>query len=281
MGIYKPKETSREVDYSRLLFSHRDVTVYDYPFFHGCIDNYLPSQSYRYLLQDFPKQALYINYGARGAMDNDDPRLKNFWSKNPFSKSLLDFFSSETFLEDLQKFVMPAVPRERGYSDQRSWYYVNDWSKARKLTDKTPINATFKFSPLTPGEWIPPHTDNPGKLLSILLYFAESDWRESYGGGTEIYEPKHALLKHNWRNIEMPFELMKRWRTFAFLPNRLVFFLKSSNSWHGVSPVVCPEGRSRKSLLITLYASDFQTEMTIHRTARALIRSWMRFKGYP
>ena len=152
MGIYKPKETSREVDYSRLLFSHRDVTVYDYPFFHGCIDNYLPSQSYRYLLQDFPKQALYINYGARGAMDNDDPRLKNFWSKNPFSKSLLDFFSSETFLEDLQKFVMPAVPHERGYSDQRSWHYVNDWSKARGLTDKTPIKATFKFSQLTPGE---------------------------------------------------------------------------------------------------------------------------------
>src|SRR5206468_13113256 len=84
-------------------------------------------------LQDFPKQALYINYGARGAMDNDDPRLKNFWSKNPFSKSLLDFFSSETFLEDLQKFVMPVVPHERGYSDQRSWHYVNDWSKARGL----------------------------------------------------------------------------------------------------------------------------------------------------
>src|SRR5437773_6544283 len=97
MGIYKPKETSREVDYSRLLFSHRDVTVYDDPFFHGCIDNYLPSQSYRYLLQDFPKQALYINYGARGAMDNDDPRLKNFWSKNRSAKAYWIFLVPRHF----------------------------------------------------------------------------------------------------------------------------------------------------------------------------------------
>jgi len=213
-------------------------------------------------------------------LDSENPRLKDFWSKNPICKSLLDFFTSGTFFGDLQKFMMPVILRDRGYADQRNWYYVSDWSKVSRSTDGTPIRVTFKFSRLTPGQWIPPHTDNPTKLLSILIYFAEPDWCDSYGGGTEIYEPKYAALKNNWRNVEMPFELMNRWRTFAFVPNRLVFFPKSKNSWHGVSPLACPAGRSRKSLLITLHNSVFRETIT-HTIARKLIRAWMRLKGYP
>jgi hypothetical protein len=78
----------------------------------------------------------------------------------------------------------------------------------------------------------------------------------------------------------MPFETMHCRRTLAFLPNRLVFFMKSKNSWHGVSPLSFPEGKSRKSLLVTLYDGPYQPENRMHATARSLIRAWMRLKGY-
>ncbi len=156
---------------------------------------------------------------------------------------------------------------------------MSDWSKAPRSKDVTPIKVTFKFSRLALGEWIEPHTDNPCKLLSLLLYLAGSDWRESYGGGTEIYEPKYAVLKNNWRNIPTPFGLMNRWRTFAFVPNRLILFLKSKNSWHGVSPLTCPKGGSRKSLLITIHDDISQKERAINRAASGVVRTLMWLKS--
>lgn len=145
MGIYRPKMWD-EADYRRLLFTNSAVTVYDYPFFHGCIDNYLPDQGYQDLVKTFPKEILHINYTPKATLDSDNPRLKDLWSKNPFWKSLLDFFTARAFVEDLQKFIMPAVIRDRGYSDQRDWYCVNDWSKAPSSAAATPIKVTFKFS---------------------------------------------------------------------------------------------------------------------------------------
>jgi len=279
MEAQKLVGTRDEIDCSPLLFTHRDVATYQYPFFHGCIENYLPEQAYQSLLENFPKETLHINYSPENTLGRDNPRLKDFWQASPFCKTLVDFFTSETFLKDLRKFIGPAAALQRGYSDHPDWYYVSEWSKAAKSTDAKPIRVTFKFSRLTSGEWIPPHTDNPCKLFSLLIYFAGSNWRESYGGGTEIYEPKFAALKNNWRNIEMPFELMNRRRTFVFLPNRLVFFLKSKNSWHGVSPLACPAGAFRNSLLITFHDRAFQAENSIHTMARNFIRGWMRLKG--
>ena len=280
MGLYRPKETRHEVDYSRLLFRNRAAAVYDQPFFHGCIDNYLPDHIYQDLLETFPKETLRINYSAKATLDSDSARLKSFWLESPFCKDLLNFFASETFLQDTKAFLAPTLVRERGYYEQRGWYYVSEWSKASRLNDATPVKITFKFSRLTRDGWVPPHTDNPCKLLSILLYFGEDHWSESYGGGTEIYEPKITLLKNNWRGFEAPFEWMNCSRTFAFVPNRLVFVLKSKNSWHGVSPLACPEGSSRKSLLITLHDRAYEKETTLHKTARGAVRTWMRLKGY-
>jgi hypothetical protein len=270
-----------EVDYSSLLFSRRDVAAYDSPFFHGCIDNYLPEQVYQSLLQNFPDKTLHVNYSAENTLGSGHPRLMDFWRASPFCKNLLSFFTSAAFLHDLKNFVTPVLRRERGCTDQSEWYYINNWSGVTADRERKPLRVTFKFSRLTSREWIPPHTDNPCKLFSFVLYFAESDWRESYGGGTEIYESKIAALKNNWRNLEIPFEFMRRPRTFAFLPNRLVFLMKSSNSWHGVSPLACPEKGSRKSLLVTFHDSPYQPENRMHTTARSLIRTWMQLKGYP
>jgi hypothetical protein len=61
-GDISSEETRDKVDYGPLLFTNRDVTVYDYPFSRGCIDNYLPDQIYQELLKAFPTEAIHINY---------------------------------------------------------------------------------------------------------------------------------------------------------------------------------------------------------------------------
>ena len=69
MVSHQHRATRDEIDYSRLFFTHRDVTVYNHPFFHGCIDDYLPDVLYRQLLEMFPKETLHINYRAKATLD--------------------------------------------------------------------------------------------------------------------------------------------------------------------------------------------------------------------
>lgn len=204
----------------------------------------------------FPEKTLFLNYDPKSIYDNNNPIFKEFFLINKPYKSLMDFFISDLFLKDLQQFTMPAVISARGNSGLRDWYYTHDWSKTPGSKDVTPIKVTMKFSHLTKDSWIQPHTDNPSKILTVLLYFAEHDWLESYGGGTEIYVPKFSVLNKNWHNIDAPFELMNLWHTFKFVPNRLVFFVKSNNSWHGLSAINCPEDKLRKSLMITIRVTN-------------------------
>jgi hypothetical protein len=109
MEIYQAEETRDKVDYGPLLFTNRDVTVYDYPFSRGCIDNYLPDQIYQELLKAFPTEAIHINYTADATLDSENPRLKDFWSQNPIRKSLLDFLLPGHFSVTYKKFMMPVI----------------------------------------------------------------------------------------------------------------------------------------------------------------------------
>ena len=48
----------------------------------------------------------------------------------------------------------------------------------------------------------------------------------------------------------------------AFVPNRLVILVKSATSWHGVSPIHCPENMTRNTLLVTIqHAGEVETGM--------------------
>jgi hypothetical protein len=287
MKSYKLKEKIRDLDYSQLLFSNRDVRVKNYPFFHGWIDNYLPKQIYQDLLIAFPEKTLFINYDAKSRYDDNHPMFKEFLYKNKLYKNLMDFFISDLFLKDLQKFTLPAVISARGNGNggPKDWYYSDEWYNAPRSKDVTPIKVTMKFSHLTKDGWIQPHTDNPSNILTILIYFPEDDWLESYGGGTEIYVPKFPVLGNNWHNIDAPFQLMNRWDTIRFVPNRLVFFVKSNNSWHGVSPITCPKDKSRKSLMITIQLTNLNENpmllafyRILKNIAFCIIKALMRIK---
>ena len=79
-----------------------------------------------------------------------------------------------------------------------------------------------------------PHTDNPKKLVSVLLYLAaDSDHPEL---GTSVYVPKD-------RDFVCPggphhdFEKFDRVFTMPYAPNALVAFPKSSTCFHGVEPL--------------------------------------------
>lgn len=82
------------------------------------------------------------------------------------------------------------------------------------------------------------------RRLNTFLYLNE-DWREEWGGGLTLYEP---------RVDDRPGKAVK---TIAPVFNRLVIFESSDVSWHGhPEPLRCPEGRERLSLACYWYTRE-------------------------
>lgn len=68
------------------------------------------------------------------------------------------------------------------------------------------------------------------RRLNILVFF-NRDWRDEWGGKTELWDENVKTLAHSFEPIY----------------NRCVIFETSEISWHGVSAVTCPPSTSRKS----------------------------------
>lgn len=77
------------------------------------------------------------------------------------------------------------------------------------------------------------------RRLNVLIYF-NKDWREEYGGYLDLWDKdvKHCL------------------GSFAPSFNRAAGFATSNISWHGVTPVNCPQGRMRKSFACYYYTKE-------------------------
>ena len=80
------------------------------------------------------------------------------------------------------------------------------------------------------------------RRLNILIY-VNSRWKQAWGGELQLWS--------NEKN--KPSELRQ-----VVVPefNRAVIFSTTRTSWHGVAPVRCPEGESRRSLALYYYTHE-------------------------
>jgi len=77
------------------------------------------------------------------------------------------------------------------------------------------------------------------RRLNILVYF-NKDWEPEWGGNIELWDPQVKVCHHS----------------FTPIFNRCVVFETSEISYHGVTAVKCPEGRSRKSFAAYYYTTE-------------------------
>jgi hypothetical protein len=81
---------------------------------------------------------------------------------------------------------------------------------------------------------IGPHTDAPHRLISFLFYMPDDErFREL---GTSLYKHRDPGF---WcpGGPHYPFENFNRVGTVEFLPNRLLMFVRTGKSFHGVEPI--------------------------------------------
>jgi len=77
------------------------------------------------------------------------------------------------------------------------------------------------------------------RRLNILIYF-NKEWRKEWGGNIELWDKGVKVCHHS----------------FAPILNRCVVFETSDISFHGVTPVTCPDNVSRKSFAAYYYTTE-------------------------
>jgi hypothetical protein len=128
---------------------------------------------------------------------------------------------------------------------------VKNLIRGRRSSRYVPLKARFEFSALpAEGGHLVPHTDAPTKIVTMIVSILRAgEWEPSFGGGTDVNQPKKECHRFNHLNRLASFEDMEVLDTYEFTPNQAVIFVKTFNSWHSVRPMA---GRGSSALRKTL-----------------------------
>ena len=74
--------------------------------------------------------------------------------------------------------------------------------RGRRAPGYVPLEARFEFSALpADGGNLPPHTDAPTKIVTMIVSILEDgEWDEAIGGGTDVNWPKDDTRTFNQMN---------------------------------------------------------------------------------
>lgn len=118
-----------------------------------------------------------------------------------------------------------------------------------RLFDCRQFSLSFHWHYAPRGCSVSPHCDAKRKLGSHIFYFNTSDdWDPEWGGETLVLDDDGRLA----RNSSPDFDDFDCALTAETLGNRSLLFQRQGNSWHGVKPLLCPEGIMRKVFIVVI-----------------------------
>ncbi len=251
-------------------------------------ENFLPSEIYNELNLTFPSVELIkkatpassLTAGAEtfwlmvdnqlnqdGVEDHND--VQSLWSsfleENPIWKDFIDLIYSKKFVDDaLREFNSEIKSRGIRYFFRKNKY-------KEKVSN---VKMASAFSVRGNNSTVEPHTDAGGKLLTLLLYFPQSNWEEENGGSTLFYTSKDGSKGggRKWRKLgkrntlipdvksgEKASDIMKdfydRFKVFystSYVPNMLAGFVKNNCSWHRSEKIKCKNLDYRRLFMINI-----------------------------
>lgn len=225
------------------------------PFAHVVVENIFPDAFYGELRRHLLPTGSYRQLASTGrvskaynparhvlmAEDLDkagaEPEARDFW-KNLFAAYCDDAFTNLW----LNRFEPQLVERMRS----------GDVPFPR--TD-APVNLRREMLLMRDGAGydLPPHTDSPSKVVSVLFYLPGDDGHPDTG--TALYRAKDRDFSHPGGPYlsREDFDLVK---VLPFRRNTLVAFPKSSICFHGVEPVADPDLRRDILLFDIRFALD-------------------------
>ena len=226
------------------MFNLENVTIRHEPFTVFYFRDLLQRAFYRQLADSFPAISLFsfrTNLGNKYLLTEAEGDVYHDFieSSPPWRK-----FYEEIKSSDFKSQILFFLSSHKGASGTRSGPAASDFT------------VRFEFSALpTNGGSQRPHTDNPEKVVTLVLsLMKEGEWGADWRGGTSICRPKDESRYFNYANEYLDFDDVEIVEDLPFAPNAGVMFVKTSVSWHCVTPLnLPPAAPARKSVAISLY----------------------------
>lgn len=262
------------------------AAIGDEPVFHYQLDNFLPTAQYQQLCQSFPGREWFeetIEGNKKRINSRRSPEVfDKFCQTHPEWQQLFSQLNGPVFVESLYQLLKKPLAAIRGPIGGRPWRLEGSAQATDGPTDRLKRRAVmnFEFSRLENGSNVPPHTDAPEKLATLILYFAPPEWRREWGGGTLFYRPKDPAFLRNWHNRRLPFDQVTPVLDNEFVPNRLFIFTKSADSFHGLPDINCPPDMARNSVNINLLIPAATRFKRLHKTRSRWGRN-LEQRGHP
>ncbi len=204
------------------------------PFPHMVIEPALPKELYDQLARDYPEEAV-IRQGGHESEFNCRylaPKALAEGELSPLWRSFLEYHISPAFFREATGLILPAL--EKCYPDRLD--FIKGASTVPRGTGKADIDLETQFVVNLPCEESvrSPHLDNPRELFAILFYMRpEGDL--STGGNLEIYDRRVPEVRIQGRR-EANREDLDLVETVSYGTNKVLLFLNTASSFHGVSP---------------------------------------------
>jgi hypothetical protein len=217
------------------IYKIANAQVRHYPFAHIYVPEIFPESFYREMRRNLPPNDGYIELRSTGRVGtgysaarlslfpadlgkaNLTPAQRDFW------RQAFDMVGNEEFGAAIFNcFRSQIEDRFAGKTGQRVALDV--------------YHETFLMRDLDTYS-LGPHTDNPTKIVSVLMYMPGD--ASSSELGTALYIPKdRSFVSEGGPHLE--FDLFDHVYTAPYLPNTLVAFPKTMACFHGVEPVKGP-----------------------------------------
>lgn len=227
----------------------------------------LPKATYEELLRSFPPRELFtslekvghkyvlsekFNGEKYGAFVRGNPAWKDFHSSVKSPEFILSVVGA--LVESGIDLGIKHFPPTLGRHLKVAW---RDMRRGRVPRLDLSLSSRFEFSmlPVT-GGYVSPHTDSPGKIITLVVSMVEG-WDNSLGGGTDVIRPLEPAKSYNKLNRKLDFDEIEVLETFDFCSNQVVLFTKTFNSWHCVRPMTGTDPTlMRKTLTINIEVDD-------------------------
>ena len=265
------------------MFFSLDNLRFDYrPYPIGIATPVMDAASYREFVSAFPPMELFVGYGEMGApgvkftlSEKENPgKYHKFVGSHPLWRKFHRWLKSDEFIFD----VLAAL-RDRhvdlGYDKyrERQSYLRRTLRELRRgrLNFSTPgLTTRFEFSALpADGGFLPPHTDAPSKIVTLVFAMAGEDenWDPTWGGALDVNEPRGDRWEFNYHNRLADYADMEVVRSFPYRPNQCVVFIKTYNSWHSIRPMT-GKGVAALRKTLTIVIEDGGQQGTIGGSRR-------------
>jgi len=223
------------------------------PFEHKFVKEIFPKNFYEKLIGNLPNKKDYIPLTKTGTVSKNHPLERFVFFLNLENVNKLENSKKETLMELIKIFASPIFfktvsnefkntinERINNFTD----YEINLLGKERfEFTIQASLVKDFKKYQLGV------HTDTTKKFLSFLFYIPKDE--QLIDLGTALYKPKKEIYTGEKGNYHMSpditdqnFELIKK---VPFLPNSLLVFPRTNNSFHGVEKI--NEDQSERNLI--------------------------------